>query len=447
MSQPRRILLGVSGSVAAVKALDLVRRLRELPAQVRVAMTPGAKKMIAPVAFEAMSEHRVYHDVWDAEAWRMEHLEWAKWAELFVVAPASANVLADLACGRSDNAVTCTALAYQGPLLICPAMNPAMFSHPATRANVETLRARGATILGPAGGVTLCGDEGRGRMTDVPEIVAAARAILAGSEDSEPPIAPDDASEPERSWRIGANPSPFLGRRVVVTAGATREPIDPVRFITNASTGKMGFAIAEELAARGAQVELIAGASTIEPPASANVATHRATTAEAMLEAAKRLAPGAAACVFAAAVGDFAPIEAATRKLKKEDLGEEMTIRLRRAPDIAMEIGRLDLPRQLRVGFAAETDRVLENAADKLRRKNFHMVCANDVGAEGAGFAVDTNIATALFADGSTVEMPLQSKRQLARRLVDLMEKAYESLDAGAMPRRAATLELPAGEW
>jgi phosphopantothenoylcysteine decarboxylase/phosphopantothenate--cysteine ligase len=420
MSGNPNILLGVCGSIAAVKSLDLARRLRELPASVRATMTPGAKKMIAPATFEALTEGRVYHDVWDAEAWRMEHLDWAKWADLFVIAPASANTLSDLAAGRADNALTTCALAYRGPLLICPAMNPAMWSHPATQANAKTLRERGALFLGPAGGLALCGDEGAGRMAEVADIVERARQILA---ERERPASAVEASQGN------APASRLAGLTVMVTAGATREPIDPVRFLSNPSSGKMGFAIAEEAALRGARVELIAGATEVPPPSHPSVRLTRAKTAQQMFEAAMGFAPGAEVCVFAAAVADYTPAHPAAQKIKKEASGGPglAEIKLKRTPDIAFEVGQLDVPGQLRVGFAAETENILENALSKLRRKGFHLVCANDVSREGSGFASDDNALSIVKNDGSETSFSLRSKRELACRIMDAVEAELAS--------------------
>jgi phosphopantothenoylcysteine decarboxylase/phosphopantothenate--cysteine ligase len=555
-----KILLGVSGSVAAVKALDLVRRLRELPAQVRVAMTPGAKRMIAPVAFEAMSQGRVYHDVWDAEAWRMEHLEWAKWADLFVIAPASANLMADLAAGRADNAVTTTALAYRGPLLLCPAMNPAMFSHPATQANVATLRSRGTEILGPVGGTTLCGDEGAGRLADIADIVERVRQLVAeNASASAPETAPaakpepasasvaedfpptlrmsaseaaeitarishqsrseghseahseaekprptatdgfppsllpspdphlsgrarqlfrretteidsvaeadaptlltpvahligrrpmvktlnargssDDADQPELDE---PRPSPLNGLTVLVTAGATREPIDPVRFISNPSSGKMGFALAEEAADRGARVELVAGATEVPAPEHPNIRLHRVQTAAEMFDATLAVAPEAKVCVFAAAVSDYTPANPAPQKIKKEESGGVglKEIKLVKTADIALEVGKMGVTGQLRVGFAAETENVVENALDKLRRKRFHLICANDVSLPEGGFGSDENALLVLRGDGSQRSFSLQSKRHLAARVLNMVEDELVAIGRG----RSATIEIP----
>jgi len=409
MSQPTstrspRIVLGVSGSIAAVKSLELVRRLQEMPADVRVAMTPSAAKMIAPVTFAAMSQHSVYSDVWQGErAHEMEHLSWAKWADVLLIAPASANLIAGLAHGRADDAVTTTALAWDGLLVICPAMNPSMWAHPATQANVATLQKRGAVFLGPAPGLLLCGDEGHGRLVEVPEIVAAMKKLLSGHRE-ESPMAPAPAG-------------PWRGLRVLITAGPTREPIDPVRYITNPSSGKMGIAVAVAAARRGATVDLIAGPVSIPLPEHPLINVQQVMTADTMHEAAMALSDDADVCIFTAAVGDYAPATIADSKIKKT--GKSLMLELRSTPDIAFDIGQRNKPNQVRVGFAAETEDLGTNAVAKLHRKNLHVVCANDVTGEGTGFASDTNALSLFYRDGHRHDLPLMPKPLLAEMLLD----------------------------
>jgi phosphopantothenoylcysteine decarboxylase/phosphopantothenate--cysteine ligase len=453
-----RILLGVSGSIAIVKSLDIVRQLRASGCEVRVAMTPGAKKMIAPVTFAALTEHAVYADMWDGtEAWRMDHLEWARWAELFLIAPASANLLAGLAHGLADNAVNSTALAWRGPLLIAPAMNPAMFAHPATQENVALLGERGAKLLGPARGVTLCGDEGEGRMIESEAIVAAVLARLREEEEREgagwgdapvpPSVAgpgfreaatnvgmPSLAREPREGGggvvgRAAEAPRgrALAGRRVLITAGATREPIDPVRFITNAASGKTGIALALEAAARGARVELVLGPTHLAAPSHPAITVHPVVTADDMAEASIAAARDADVCIFSAAVADYTPAAPAMRKLKKgtDDLSR---IELVRTRDIAAEVGAMSTAGQLRVGFAAETHDLIAHAREKLERKNLHLICANDVTVADAGFGADRNAVVIVGRDLSQVALPMQSKRDLAARILDSIETELAKL-------------------
>ena len=387
----RRILLGVTGGIAAYKACILVRLLRLRGASVRVAMTRSAERFVGPATFAALSDHRVYTDLWE-EPGVVLHVRLAHEADLAVVAPATANVIAKLAQGIADDLLTSTLLEATCPMVVAPAMHTGMWEHPATQANVAALAERGARIVGPASGSLAAGDEGIGRMTEPEDILTAVEDVLAAAGD-------------------------LAGRRVVVTAGPTWEPIDPVRFVGNRSTGKMGFAVAAEASARGADVALIVGPGTVEPPPGPEVV--RVTTAEEMRSAVLDAMRDADALVMAAAVADFRPQEPAEAKLKKEQGPPE--IRLVPTPDILAELGSAG--EAVLVGFAAETDDVEEAGRQKLRRKGLQLLVANEVGREGTGFGSDTNRAAILAADGADVAMREWTKRELASAICDRLAK------------------------
>jgi phosphopantothenoylcysteine decarboxylase/phosphopantothenate--cysteine ligase len=387
----RRILLGVTGGIAAYKACILVRQLRLRGASVRVVMTRAAERFVGPATFAALSDHRVYTDLWE-EPGVVLHVRLAHEADLAVVAPATANVVAKLAQGIADDLLTSTLLEATCPTVVAPAMHTGMWEHPATQANIAALAERGVRIVGPATGPLAAGDEGIGRMTEPEDIVSAIEDVLSAAGD-------------------------LAGRRVVVTAGPTWEPIDPVRFVGNRSTGKMGFAVAAEAFARGADVALIVGPGTLEPPTGPE--TMRVTTAQEMRAAVLDAMRAADALVMAAAVADFRPDEAAAAKLKKEQGPPE--IRLVPTSDILAELGRTG--GAVLVGFAAETDDVEEAGREKLRRKGLQLLVANEVGREGTGFGSDTNRAAILAADGADVAMREWTKRELASAICDRLAK------------------------
>jgi phosphopantothenoylcysteine decarboxylase / phosphopantothenate---cysteine ligase len=387
----RRILLGVTGGIAAYKACILVRLLRLRGASVRVVMTRSAERFVGPATFAALSDHRVYTDLWE-EPGVVLHVRLAHEADVAVVAPATANVMAKLAQGIADDLLTSTLLEATVPTVVAPAMHTGMWEHPATQANVAALAERGARIVGPATGSLAAGDEGIGRMSEPEEIVAAIEEVLQASGD-------------------------LAGRRLVVTAGPTWEPIDPVRFVGNRSTGKMGFAVAAEAFARGADVTLVVGPGTVQPPPGPELV--RVTTAEEMRGAVTDAVRDADAVVMAAAVADFRPETAAGAKLKKEQGPPE--IRLVPTPDILAELGAAG--EIVLVGFAAETDDVEEAGREKLRRKGLQLLVANEVGREGTGFGSDTNRAAILAADGADVPMREWTKRELASAICDRLAK------------------------
>ena len=388
MLKDRRIVLGVTGGIAAYKACDLVSRLKKRGAQVRVVLTAHACNFVPPLTFETLSGNPAYVDTFAPRA-EMEHIALAKWADLFVVAPATANAIAKFACGIADDLLSTTALAMTAPVLIAPAMNANMYRHPATRANLETLRARGVKTVGPESGHLACGDDDIGRMSEPEAIVEAIEAILNPKRDLE-------------------------GRRVLVTAGPTVERIDPVRYITNRSSGKMGYAIAEAARDRGAEVTLVSGPVALQAPAGVEVVCieSSAELCEAVLARGER----ADVVVQAAAPADFTPANVAGQKIKKTGAG--MALELKNTTDIAAELGRRKHDGQVLVAFAAETNDLIENARAKLARKNADLVVANDVSRSDAGFGVDTNAVTLVTRDGER-ELPLMSKRGVADGILD----------------------------
>ena len=387
----KEIVLGVTGGIAAYKAAEVVSRLRKLGASVHVIMTENARQFITPLTLETLSANPVVYDTFERPAtWEVEHIALAKRAEVFVIAPATANILAKMACGIADDMLSTTVLATKAPVLVAPAMNTGMWTAPATRQNVETLRQRGVHVVGPEAGFLACGDEGSGRMSEPAAIVGAIEAILCPRRDME-------------------------GLRVMVTAGGTRERIDPVRYIGNDSSGKMGFALAEAARQRGAEVTLVCGHTTAKRPEGIPV-TEVESTCE-LYDAVLARAAEQDVVIQAAAPADYRPAHPSAQKIKKQ-AGEGITLELVENPDIAAAVGAAKRPGQTLVGFAAETEHLLDNARRKLDKKNLDMIVANDVSQPGAGFNVDTNMATLLTREGM-VECPLQSKRDLAERILD----------------------------
>ena len=386
----KTVVLCVTGGIAAYKAADLTSKLRQAGAQVRVLMTESATQFIAPMTFETLSGYRTVVDTFDRSfAWEVEHISLAKAADVFVIAPATANVIAKAAHGIADDMVTTTLLATRAPVVVAPAMNTGMYDNPVTQQNLRTLRERGFHIIDPAAGHLACGDTGRGKLPDTP-------ALLWGIEKA---LTPQD----------------LAGRRVLVTAGPTQEAMDPVRFLSNHSTGKMGYAVAARAALRGAETTLVSGPTALDTPA--GVQRVDVVSACEMYDAVVSRAAEQDMIVKAAAVGDYRPAETAAEKLKK---GEgELTLALARNPDILAELGRKKRPGQLLCGFAMETQSLLENAAEKLRRKNCDMLVANSLRDAGAGFGTDTNVAPLLLADGRRETPPLMSKEALADVILD----------------------------
>jgi phosphopantothenoylcysteine decarboxylase/phosphopantothenate--cysteine ligase len=394
----KRILLGVTGSIAAYKAADLASKLTQAGAQVDVLLTQAALQFVTPLTFQSVTGRRAFTDadLWGGEG-HVQHIGLGKGADLLVIAPATANTLAKLAHGLADNLLAVTALAATCPVLVAPAMDGGMFAHAATQANLEILRQRGVGIVGPAEGHLASGLTGLGRMVEPLELLGQIRLALA---------------------RQGL----LAGRRVVVTAGGTQEPIDPVRVIANRSSGKQGFALAQAALDLGANVVLVAGPVQLETPFGA--IRIDVQTAEEMLQAVLEALPQTDALVMAAAVADFRPAVQAGNKIKKEDGLPE--IRLVHTPDILRAVAdhkeQTGWPR-LSIGFAAESQHLLENARSKLVSKKLDLIVANDIRAANAGFAVDTNQVTLLDPDGSSEALPLMSKTQVSQAVMERIVK------------------------
>ncbi|MBR5110917.1 MAG: bifunctional phosphopantothenoylcysteine decarboxylase/phosphopantothenate--cysteine ligase CoaBC [Clostridia bacterium] len=387
----KNVVLGVTGGIAAYKACELTSRLRKAGAQVYVVMTKNACQFVAPLTFETLSSHPVVTDTFARpDTWEVEHIALAKRADVFVIAPATANILAKMAHGIADDMLSTTVLATKAPVLVAPAMNTGMWENMATRENTELLRKRGVRFIGPEGGFLACGDTGAGRMSEPKDILGAVTDILCPKRDLE-------------------------GLRVLVTAGPTQEIIDPVRYISNRSSGKMGYAIAKAAADRGAKVTLITGPVSLSVPQGVEAVHIRST--QDLYEAVTVRCQEMDIVVQAAAPADFTPAEAAAQKIKKQGDGD-LTLVLRQTPDVAAQVGRLKRPGQVLVGFAAETNDVLENAQGKLKKKNLDMIVANDVTKPGAGFDVDTNIVTFVTA-GKQETLPCLPKTQVAEELLN----------------------------
>ena len=399
----RHILLGVTGGVAAYKAVHVASRLTQAGATVDVVMTEAAVRFVAPLTFQAVTGRAVHTDLFalppqqgpDASPGDLQiaHIGLAKSADLLIIAPATANTLARLAHGQADNLLTAIALATRAPLLIAPAMESDMWTHPATQANVATLVDRGATLVGPGAGHLASGEAGVGRMSEPEGILEMARVVLARSGD-------------------------WAGRRVVVSAGGTREALDPVRFLSNRSTGRMGYALAVAARDRGAEVTLVTAPTALPDPLAMEVV--HVESAQEMREAILAAADGADVLAMAAAVADYRPLETSSHKIKKKDDG--LVLELVRTADILAEVAQLRAGGRgpkVTVGFAAETRDLLDNARAKLERKRLDLIVANDVSATDAGFAVDTNRVTLLWADGRVEALPLMSKGDVAHVIWD----------------------------
>ncbi len=403
---PQRILLGVTGGIAAYKSAELVRRLRERGVEVQVVMTRGARHFVTPQTFQALSGRPVRSDLWDeaAEA-AMGHIELARWAERVLVAPATADFIARLAHGLADDLLTTLCLATDAPVAIAPAMNRLMWANPATQANVALLESRGIAILGPAEGDQACGETGPGRMLEPNEIVEALSGTATGGS--------------------------LSGRKVVVTAGPTRERIDPVRFITNRSSGKMGFAVAAAAREAGAEVVLVSGPVSVPTPR--GVRRVDVESAEQMLEAVERELPDTDIFIAAAAVSDYRPVQVAQQKIKKTS--DSMMLALSRTTDILGTVAA-GSPRPFVVGFAAETQDVERNALAKLHGKKLDMIAANQVG-DGLAFDCDDNALTVYWPEGQRT-LERAAKAELARQLVEVIAERFAGAGAGSSARVAS---------
>ena len=387
--QNKNILLGVSGGIAAYKAAEIVRLLVKAGASVRVVMTQNAQEFITPLTLQSLSGNPVSTDTFDlTQESEIGHIRLADTADLVLIAPATANILAKLAHGLADNLLSTLLLVARAPVVIAPAMNVHMYAHPATQENLKTVQGFGYHIIEPTEGELACGYEGKGRLAEPEQIVECVESTLTQKD--------------------------MQGEQVIVTAGPNCEPIDPVRFITNRSTGKMGFAMARIAHQRGAEVTLVSGPTALAAPLGVRLCSVR--TALEMQQAVLAHYPRATIVVSAAAIADYRPAHIATQKIKKKD--GDFSISLDRNPDILAGLGQ-DKGDRLLVGFATETEDVLQNAARKLRSKNLDMIVANDVTQEGAGFAGDTNIVTLLDRTGQQEPLPLMSKDAVAHAVYD----------------------------
>ncbi len=394
----RNILLGVSGGIAAYKSAELIRQLQERGATVRVIMTHGAQEFITPLTLQALSGNPVHTELLDERAeLGMGHIELARWADLLLIAPATADLIARLSAGRADDLLTTVALATAAPLLLAPAMNQQMWKDPATAANIETLVKRGAQIVGPAAGPQACGDIGMGRMEEPPVIAHAAASLFASGQ--------------------------LAGKRILITAGPTQEALDPVRYISNHSSGKMGYALAQAAAESGAITTLVSGPVNLTPPD--HILLFGVRSAEQMLEQCLKLVPQCDIFIACAAVADYRPATVEPQKIKKAE--QEVTLSLVRTVDIVAAIAaRKDRPYM--VGFAAETNDVLAHARDKMQRKDLDMIVANDVSDQAIGFNSDDNAVTVLWRDG---EQTYERARKgvIAKKIIQLIAEKTQTND------------------
>jgi phosphopantothenoylcysteine decarboxylase/phosphopantothenate--cysteine ligase len=386
----RNIVLGVTGSIAVYKAVDLASKLTQAGAHLNILMTSEATKFVAPISFQSVSGRRPYCDMWDANSDLAEaHITLARQAEVLVIAPATATIVARLALGLAEEMVSLTALATRAPLIVCPAMDSQMFEHPATQEHLTTLRNRGVHIVGPEDGRLASGQTGRGRLSEVETIIGWIRHVLGRAGD-------------------------LAGKKVVVTAGGTHEAIDPVRFVGNNSSGKMGFALAEAARDRGADVVLVSGPSMLPDPVA--IETVRVRRAGEMRDAVISRCADADVLVMAAAVADYQPADTVGEKIKRQQT-ESLSIPLVPTPDILAEVGVR--PGLLKVGFAAESRDLVANAQRKIEDKQLDLIVANDITASDAGFATDNNRVVILDSAGGQAELPLMSKYDVAWHILD----------------------------
>lgn len=397
MLKDKNILLAVCGGIAVYKVIEVASRLRKAGANVHVVMTKEATNFVAPLTFQEISGNPVNVSMWEKVTnWNVEHIALANLADLVLIAPATANVIGKIAGGIADDMLTTVIMATKAPVLLAPAMNSNMFTNPITQRNLKTLCSFGYKIIEPASGHLACGINGVGRL---PEAV--------------------DLFHEVENYFSAEKKQTLAGKKVIVSAAGTREPIDPVRYISNRSSGKMGYAIAQEAADRGAQVVLVSGITSI--PAPRNVKLIKVESARDMQASIEQYFPDCDITIMAAAVSDYRVKDVAEQKIKKSD--ETMTIELVKNPDILKGLGEKKTSNQYLVGFAAETQNVLEYAQGKLQRKNLDMIVANDVSQAQAGFNVDTNIAKIITCDGQIKQAPLMQKTELAQLILDTVEE------------------------
>ncbi len=394
----KRVIVGVSGGIAAYKAAELVRLLVKAGVHIRVAMTLNGTRFIAPLTLEALSGNRVVWDMWKTDSSPMDHINWGQDADLIVIAPATANFISKMAHGIGDDFLSTLILAATAKILVCPSMNTQMFLNPAVQKNMRELKQRGFFFMEPSEGELACGTEGPGRLPEPADILEQARILLSQQD--------------------------LSSLRILVTAGPTVEPIDPVRYITNRSSGKMGYALAGAARRRGADVILVSGPTDLKPPVDVNFCGVKTT--EEMRRAVLDASEQCDVIIKAAAVSDYRPREKALQKMKKQK--ENQSIELVRNPDILTELGeKRGNSRCILVGFSAETEDLLANATEKLRQKNLDMIVANDVSREDAGFESDTNLVKVIYRDGEIEEFPLMSKEEVADQLLERIKELWES--------------------
>jgi len=397
MLEGKHVLLGITGGIAAYKSAEIASRLRKLGAEISVVMTEAATKFITPLTMRSVSAGPVFTDMFsEPKKWNVEHISLAEAADFVLVAPASANTLAKMALGLADNFLTTVLLAVRAPIFVAPAMNHAMYHHPATQQNLRILKERGVHIIGPDSGFQACGSEGDGRMSEPSHIVEVI----------------------ENYFR---NSCIMRGEKVLVTAGGTREMLDPVRYLGNLSSGKMGYAIAQAFAEAGAEVTLVTAPTSLTPPP--GVKTVHVVSAREMQEEILKVFDEQDIVIKAAAVADYRPAVFQEQKIKKS--GQGFTLELVQNPDILQSLGERKT-HQFIVGFAAETQNVIENAQAKMRKKKTDMLVVNDVTAEGAGFGSDTNIVSILFPDGRRVDLPQMNKLDIAKKLVEIIAETKQ---------------------
>ena len=398
----KKVVVGVTGGIAAYKAAELVRLLIRAEVDTRVAMTAHATKFVAPLTFEALSGNRVVWNMWDHGTVPLDHISWGQESDLIIIAPATANFIAKMAHGMGDDFLSSLILAATAKVLVCPSMNTHMFQNPAVQDNIRLLKERGFVSMTPSEGELACGTEGPGRLPEPADILEHARMLLSEQD--------------------------LLGLRILVTAGPTIEPLDPVRYLTNRSSGKMGYAIAKAARLRGADVMLVSGPTGLRPPHDVNF--YEVKTAEEMRQAVLASSSQYDVIIKAAAVSDYRPKAKAKQKIKKEE--ENQTLELVKNPDILAELGsmKVDFPRVL-VGFSAETEDLTDNARQKLEKKNLDMIVANDVSREDAGFDSDTNLVKVMYRDGHVEEFPLMTKIEVADQLLGRIRDLWENRAPG----------------
>jgi len=385
----KNIIIGICGGISAYKVVDVVSRLKKQDAAVTVIMTENATKFVSPLTLRAISHEPVVTDMFtEPDNWDTEHISLAQKADLFVIAPATANIIGKIASGVADDMLTTTIMATKAPVLFVPAMNTGMYENPIVQQNIAKLKDYGYFVMEPSTGLLACGTSGKGRLPDPQEIIDEIIDLLMPEQD-------------------------LAGKKILITAGPTVEAIDPVRFISNRSSGKMGYAIAKNALKRGAEVILVSGPVNLDPPAGAEMIS--VTTADEMYEAVMERFRSCDIMIMMAAVADYKSETVEENKIKK--VSDQMTIKLTKNHDIAAELGKVKETRIL-VGACAETENLLENASKKIQSKNFDLIMANDVTKEGAGFGADTNIVQIVGRDGEIMKLPLMSKNEVADRLI-----------------------------